>query len=55
MKAIDNPAPKTVLITVRHVAGTDAETLLATRAKLDDAGYLQLVSQSFGLEAQAAT
>lgn len=34
---------------VRYVSGTDAETLLATRAKLDDAGYLQLVRQTFGL------
>jgi NAD(P)-dependent dehydrogenase (short-subunit alcohol dehydrogenase family) len=39
---------------VRYVAGTDAESLLSTRAGLDDAGYLQLVQQSFGLDAQAA-
>ncbi|NRF65940.1 SDR family oxidoreductase [Aquincola sp. S2] len=40
---------------VRYVCGADAESLLATRAKLDDAGYLQLVRQSFGLDAQSAT
>jgi NAD(P)-dependent dehydrogenase (short-subunit alcohol dehydrogenase family) len=36
---------------VRYVSGADAEALLAARAKLDDAGYLQLVRESFGLDA----
>jgi NAD(P)-dependent dehydrogenase (short-subunit alcohol dehydrogenase family) len=35
---------------VRFVSGADAETLLATRARLDDAGYLDLVRQTFGLD-----
>lgn len=38
---------------IRYVSGADAESLLATRAGLDDAGYLQLVRQSFGLDASA--
>lgn len=39
---------------VRYVSGADAESLLATRAGLDDAGYLDLVRQTFGLDGQAA-
>lgn len=39
---------------VRYVSGADAEMLLAARAKLDDAGYLGLVQQTFGLAGQAA-
>lgn len=39
---------------VRYVSGADAESLLATRAGLDDAGYLELVRQTFGLDGQAA-
>ncbi len=39
---------------VRYVAGADAEQLLATRAGLDDAGYLDLVRQTFGLAGPAA-
>jgi len=35
---------------VRYVSGADAESLLATRARLDDAGYLDLVRQTFGLD-----
>jgi len=38
---------------VRYVSGADAESLLATRAGLDDAGYLELVQQTFGLDPQA--
>ncbi|WP_395703732.1 SDR family oxidoreductase [Aquabacterium sp.] len=34
---------------VRYVSGADAEALLATRATLDDAGYLALVQKTFGL------
>lgn len=34
---------------VRYVSGADAEQLLATRAGLDDAGYLNLIQQTFGL------
>jgi len=34
---------------MRYVSGADAESLLATRAGLDDASYLELVQQSFGL------
>jgi len=40
---------------VRYVAGADAESLLATRASVDDAGYLQLVQQAFGLDTPATT
>ncbi len=40
---------------VRYVSGADAESLLAARAGLDDAGYLQLVRQSFGLADSAST
>lgn len=40
---------------VRYVSGADAESLLATRARLDDAGYLQLMRQSFGLDAPTHT
>ncbi len=34
---------------VRYVSGADAQALLATRATLDDAGYLALMQKSFGL------
>lgn len=39
---------------VRYVSGADAESLLTTRAGMDDASYLHLVRQTFGLEGQAA-
>jgi NAD(P)-dependent dehydrogenase (short-subunit alcohol dehydrogenase family) len=35
---------------VRYVFGADAEALLAARASLDDAGYLQMMRQNIGLE-----
>ena len=40
---------------VRYVSGADAEMLLAARAKLDDAGYLDLMLQTFGLAGRANT
>ena len=39
---------------IRYVSGSDAEAMLAARAQLDDAGYLDLVRQRFGLDGQAA-
>lgn len=40
---------------IRYVSGTDAEAMLAARAALDDAGYLDLIQQRFGLGATGAT
>jgi hypothetical protein len=34
---------------IRYVVGVDAESLLATRAGLDDAAYLEAVRQHFNL------
>lgn len=34
---------------VRYLSGADAEALMSARAQTDDAGYLQLVQQTFGL------
>ena len=39
---------------VRYLSGADAEMLLAARANTDDAGYLQLMRQTFGLNEPAA-
>lgn len=38
---------------VRYISGADAEQLLAARASVDDAGYLKLVQQTFGLTGAA--
>jgi len=40
---------------IRYIAGADAEALLAARARLDDAGYLQLMQASFGLTEPTTT
>jgi NAD(P)-dependent dehydrogenase (short-subunit alcohol dehydrogenase family) len=39
---------------VRYISGADAEMLLAARANTDDAGYLQLMRQTFGLASAAS-